>query len=707
MASDYHKDEELLWGTAKTGGRYALDGLWRLTKWGLGKFGITISWKYILIGLAVLLFFALILAGYASIVNFSQGISEPYEIWDNESFNGIDADVNNAAYVRQLIVDGYVDTTQGAMGMIEYQDTYDILTAVMERETAQTEEITICYEYEEWERVLTGEGEYTNEIGQWNNTGNRGESQKTLQRNDLEAEGGDSAYSNSYMLRWQPILVLCIMRAQHEGGNWGYDSWETVDESYNDYFLTDEMINECIAVFDYEFAYYFDFFGQTTNETIKDFYKFEDFYSYRVVDGRLTDTQGVTALHHMPVSAPAYVKSSFITINYNLEDSKLETRTLQYTPHKFLTELEEAAGGTFNQQEFLMMLEALPGTEDLVEEYRMIFELAETYSEDDVVPKVTEDLLYTIYVNTFYFNEDMWDLGDGYFQIYVPTYSRIVIDKDGNEVLVVDEANTWVSFPLVADDRSFIIKDGDYVLNEEYNERTGEYSGELSMCLDSHTHYTQINNNGCKKALLKAQEELNVYLPAVLSIICQEGAAKPDNKSGINGNYLNITANGTEKENGWFFQFKDNPHMFVSYKKMAVSQGLATWTDVDGDNEIDAGEVVGTAELNAEYGSVEGYCLYYSIKSFILGNYVKPGIQDTNVPRQDTLFEFSWWYGSNSDSETITHGSVIDNARLTHCYCPWWDDRAFDSSDHHRGGWSANCAEELLRLEEIIGGMRM
>lgn len=694
MASEYHKDEERLLGAAKTGGRLALDGLWKLTKWGLGQLGIVVSWKVILVILAIVLVFAIILVGYASIVNFSQGVSEPYEIWDNDSFEGITADVNNAEYVRQLIIDGYVDTTQGAMGMIEYKDIYDILTAVMEKETAQSEKITIGYEYEEWERVLTGEGEYSNEIGQWNNTGNKVECERTLQRNDLDAEGSSNVYSNAYMLRWQPILVLCIMRAQHEGGNWGYDTWESVDESYDDYFLTDEMIDECIAVFDYEFAYYFDFFGQTTNETIKDFYKFEDFYSYRVVDGRLSDTQGTAALHHIPVSAPAYVKSSFITITYNLEDSKLETRTVQYTPHKFLEELEDAAGGSFDQQEFLMLLGALPGTEELVEEYRMIFEMADTYTTDEVVPKTTENLLYTIYVNTFYFSEEMWDLEDGYFQIYVPTYVRMV----GGEP-VTSTADTWVSFPLVSDSRSMVIIDYNYYLSED------EIRNDI---LETHSNFSQINNDECVKALYKVQYDYNIYLPAVLAIVEQEGAAQPNNGSGKHFNYFNITASDSQIEKGWYFNFPNNSHNFLDYREMALDLGWATYTDTNNNEEIDPGEVVAVEEIANEYGSIEGYCLYLSIANFICQNYVKPSIPDSSVPRQDTLFEFCWWYGSNSDSEGITHGAVIDNARLTHCYCPWWADRAFnDEYNYHAGGWSSKCGTAMMRYESNIMGGRM
>ncbi len=674
MANNFHDDETLLMGALRMGGRFALDGVWKFGKWVLGQFGIVVSWKFVLVAIIILLVLGTIFAGYASIVTFSQGVADADEIWNNDSYEQIDKDLNNAEYVRKLIMDGDVDTTKGAMGMVEFQDLYDILTAVTERENAKDEEITIEYESEIWERVLDGEGEYSNEIGQWDNTGDKETSNRTLHRNDLEAEGGNTVYSNSYMLRWQPVLVLCIMRAQHEAGNWGYDEWVGEGElDYNDYFLTDEMIADCIAVFDYEFMYYFDFFGQTTTESIKDSYKFDDLYSYYVLDGRLSDTQGRTALHHVPVSAPAYVRNSYITITYNLEEAKIETRTLRYTPHKFMAELEAAAGGSFNKDEFLMMLSALPGTEDLVEEYSKIFAMVDMYETDADVPMADEDLLYTIYVNTYYFGGEFGDLSGEYFYIQVPSHTTV--DGNGNEKF--HQADIRVGFPVEAATRVILCQTGspdapgvgDYMTIEEIEyaiSRWADYS------------YYEINTEAHAKALYKIQNETGLYIPAVLAIIRQEGAANKGNIGAQHGNYFNFKPSASQRENGWYYiaQTKLGPMEFFDVKAM--------------------GEALYTEEELSEYGGIDGWCLYYVLNRQIYTNYVSKG--------QDTLFEFCWWYGSMDTG--VTPGGAVDNALLSHCFCPWWEDYAFGEQDLG-GGWSAKCTEYMKEIESNVGGRRM
>lgn len=676
MASNYHGDEHLLAGALRTGGRLAADGVWKLTKWGLGQVGIVISWKVILVVVIIILIIATIFAGYASIVTFSQGVGDASEIWDNDSYQAIEKDVNNAEYIKQLIVDGMVDTTQGAMGMVEFQDLYDILTAVTDRETANTEEITIEYESEIWTRVLDGEGEYSNEFGQWDNTGEKETSNKTLVRNDLEAEGGNSAYSNSYMLRWQPILVLCIMRAQHEAGNWGYDEWVGEGElDYNDYFLTDEMIDECIAVFDYEFGYYFDFFGQMTHETVKSSYKFDDFYSYRILDGRLSDTQGNTALRHVPVSAPAYVRNSYITIHYNLEDAKLETRTLRYTPHKFISKLEAAAGGHFDETEFLMLLSALPGTEDLVEEYRMIFTLADTYATDDDIPETEEALLYTIYVNTYDHGGGQGDIQGEYFSIMVPSYEKGGVVHEGMEAV----------FPHYSYDRKLLCQPD---ASGNYTPGVGDCmtEEEIAACIEMYEESSFYEIQGLEKAFLKLQEDTHVYIPAVLAIIKQEGAAKKGNSGAKHGNFFNYTPTEAQITSGWYYTVNTSfgPRNFLDVQAMLAAEGY-------------------TDENCEDYGGLKGYCLYYVVKKQIVTNYINKG--------QDSLFFFCWWYSGKyeQDGRIIEKGDTVTNEWLSHCYCPWWDDSAWGYSVgglNNGGGWSGRCTEYMIDFERRAGDIR-
>ena len=306
-----------------------------------------------------------------------------------------DTVANDTERFRQLIVDGKISFDNFNMGAWDSDDFVKVLDAVIEVEEEHTKEVSITYESQMWEKLEVVEGaseldltkEYaegdivSTPYGCFEFIGIK-ENEVTYSRrwiepasNSLDAVGGDV-----YQLRWQPIVVCCMMRSMQESGHWGYgENYYNLDElahatgeEVSEFYLTEEMINECIACFDFEYNYYFNPLERRDTD-----YSYEEAgeYVYNFYDER-TDERGAMLspgscvyVTRLPVIAPKKIYSPYITYNYtvNYETAIIESRSVSYTPYAFQAQLEKACGGTFNESMFLYLLYKLPGTEDFGE----------------------------------------------------------------------------------------------------------------------------------------------------------------------------------------------------------------------------------------------------------------------------------------------------------------------------------------------------
>ncbi len=591
-----------------------------------------------------------------------------------------DTVVNDAERFRQLIVDGKVSFDDFNMGAWDSDDFIKVLDAVIEVEEEHTKEVTIAYESQMWEKLENDSSAAELDVSQEYVEGDIvstpygcfmyvgiKENEVTYSRRWIEPAAGtlDAVGGDVYQLRWQPIVVCCMMRSMQESGHWGYgESYYDINELANasgsevsEFYLTEEMINECIACFDFEYNYYFN--PLERRDTV---YTYEEageyvynFYDERVdVRGAMLSPGSYAYVTRLPVIAPKKIYSPYITYNYtvNYETAIIESRSVSYTPYAFQAQLEEACGGTFNESMFLYLLAQLPGTEDLVETYSYIFDLKDTYEADvDITPMIQ------------YEDSRVPSLG-AQFGITSAGDSNIVIDPslmDGDFYVYVDDSAYGDKYTgyYYFDDECL----RDILIQEEWERMSISQIREL---LRKYFGGSVVDDDGCAEGLYYAQEEYGISVCALLGIMRQEGSYNTHHGRD-HYNYFSFTASESDITNG---------NYYTTQKK---DGSLRYWCDMGlkYENEFNAQSRIST---------LEGYCIYQTCGRIYRTYYVNR--------TQTNFYYFCWWKGN----APIEPYSTITRETCGYCYCPFFDDPGWveridsDGRIVWEGGWTGRVA---------------
>ncbi len=410
--------------------------------------GVAIGWKVILILLIVVLVIVILYFLISAIIRLSRELRQvqenPVPISDIDQG---DRTVNNAEYVLRLMEEGYISLETSEVGAFDDDYARQVLEAVAEEQESRGDHINVSYEGIPWILVEDANGRtladlrreirergdtppdyyedssgetYTNAFGTWQeSTLDPIQLHIVLSRRDIETTHFTADYfADPYELRWQPVYVLCAMRVSGVAGAWGLSETDedgnpvalSVDRmaegDVGDYFLKEEDITECINCFKPNFRY-------TWNPLEEDLdgaeFTFDDvrMRAYLERDGRESPTSlgGRAYVYHIPSVAASSVDLGYRRIEFNIEEIngeyQITSRTIYETPEEWLVRLNQAAGGYFSEARFLYLLAKLPGTEDMVEEYRAIFAAEDSRRADYTVDGCVGAFLRNSSINPF------------------------------------------------------------------------------------------------------------------------------------------------------------------------------------------------------------------------------------------------------------------------------------------------------------------
>lgn len=209
-----------------------------------------------------------------------------------------------------------------------------------------------------------------------------------LYRSDVEKELSMDG-KGVFDIRWQDILVVCAMAARDNMGEYelrnddrDIDATNLDDLNLSEYFLTNEEIDEIIDIFYYQFDYWYDPIASS-----KTYYKFKSFINlasaYRLeVEYESENTQYLNPTtgdydqyteykritRRVPAAAPREIHNGYIRYTYNYVNGVCTSRDKLVVPNEFVSACSEHTDD-FDMDEFVELLELLPGTDDLVEYY--------------------------------------------------------------------------------------------------------------------------------------------------------------------------------------------------------------------------------------------------------------------------------------------------------------------------------------------------
>lgn len=426
---------------------------------GASSGGVAAVLPYILIAVLILI---VILAFFSTYDNFSSEIEagiarllgDSYATMSREEVNAlIQEDIQDAGDLAYWVDNGYMDLTT-AFGVLDRADVLSILNYVSDYDAARWQYVDIHHDHCFWEvselstttnnysydfeshgvgmiRLGSGDDVYSELFsgstyeGYCFSVNADGSCSAfmghTVHRSYVETETNENGL-NRFSLRWQPVFVLCVMKAMQDTGQWGAseeirsDVLAGAENGYDDYFLDDWDIDACCDVFAYRFSYYYDVVTAAVEDGVYDYY-YDDMgayswvyydiledcdagalelwypgYTYSVGDRTLLSNNILSEPAYyrtcrVPASAPNIIKNSYETISYRVDTAEylfnsldeeaggvIVGRTVYSTPHAFVDACEAATDGAFDFSMFIAMLDALPGTDDLVPQYRQLYE---------------------------------------------------------------------------------------------------------------------------------------------------------------------------------------------------------------------------------------------------------------------------------------------------------------------------------------------
>lgn len=322
-------------------------------------------------------------------------------------------------YIIEAINDGSIDISTQTTGAISEKDFLFALETISNEEKEREKGASITYEIEHWKLLSSAASEiskqedYDDFVSSNGNTWRYSESTESdeiiINRSDISIDSMDDCQT-----RWQPIIALMILRTQNEASHWGTYNNSDFDVSLDDvseYFITRDMIRECYECFDYDISYYYDPIEVMRD---KEYIEMSDMrnQSYFYVDERDNEDVTEAIVYKQPAMAPHSIRGPYCDITYVTSDGVINAATVKYHYEDWKDSLTAAAGGYFDENEFLFILSLLPATEDLSEEYREIFENAKEDSDESYTYSDFKCCGVTV-------PETIFDIIDGYLTKHV------------------------------------------------------------------------------------------------------------------------------------------------------------------------------------------------------------------------------------------------------------------------------------------------
>ena len=190
---------------------------------------------------------------------------------------------------------------------------------------------------------------------------------------DNEREGG-GLYEDVFYMKWQPVVALCCMYIQANSENWGTYGWEEGMEQ--SYYLSDAEIDAIIDIFAYEYTYVRDItrsnhiMSMAFDSLLRD-------GSCAFLLSTATEPEGKgykRTTRRIPCIAPAYIRNTYITYQYNYETKEdgsreLISRTYTANPKK-LVDAFYGLVEDFSPQRYVYILGQLPMSEAVSSYYK-------------------------------------------------------------------------------------------------------------------------------------------------------------------------------------------------------------------------------------------------------------------------------------------------------------------------------------------------
>ena len=527
-------------------------------------------------------------------------------------------------------------------------------------------------------------------------------------RKNIDSTSQLPAAEDIFYLRWQPIVVLCNLYIQANHKNWGTynDAWELGASSVEDtllekewqeenYYLSDEQIEEVLSIYTYEYAYESDYtndtwrnlWGLINNKILfGDFKRGKSAYKINISESVKDEKLGVVSrvTQYVPMIAPTYVRNSYIDFTYHytvLEngDQELTQRTITVSPVSLINKMKELAPH-MTEGLFLESLKLLPGAADLVSFYRdTIFAMEKN---GQIINDVTDSEWECPVIGTIVSNRDNTVTGGGdvinrvegsaYIHLYPSdgwngnsVYLRPApwIMEEGSDYGIYEITGAALS-PLTSPDnatKSQIV----YFLKNYRFDSDGKTRRNCPLFASEQAIFDTA------ECLLSFQEKTGASISGLFGIIIQEGGFRSSTLGKENWNFFSYTAGSSWQYN----TVEYNGHRFRDYK--------------------DKYEKIGSAYQTLAVGAFEEQ-LY-----LVYDNYWNKG--------QDTYYKMVWNNTDVSDRSGIYAG-------IRHSYCPPWQDKSMPfSADSHVGsiyywkgattknvGWVNRCGAERLKVLDFM-----
>jgi len=476
--------------------------------------------------------------------------------------------------------------------------------------------------------------------------------------NDPDEVGEDIFYLN-----WQPILVLCSMCIQDNLDKIG--TYNEVDEDGESYYLSNEQIDEIIALIAYDYTYYQDY-CQTLATLLYYDYVNERPSGYRLEVSE-EENSAFRIIKRIPAIAPKEIKNSYLSYTYTYEllpngYHYLKERTCTVDATRFVTACEEIMP-SFNGDLFVQKLSYLPQTMELVSYYRdFILKRARTgeiytntVTDPDICPSIgvmvsnPKNLSNDLFDEFIYGDSEIdWEAGamewDGQSHI-VPLYAI-----DGwNQIYVrpgewiVEEGNSYGSYAVYEDAmKSLTVSDGFTLEEITYLFQSGGFREKYA---NSPLFASEQAVKDTAQCFYDYQERTGTSICGLLGIMRQEGGfSSAITRNGWN--YFNIKASGEQPKTSYTNASGVVKHTdFRNYKAEYESSGTGTYA---------------TAAVNALAAQMD----------WINRNYWQKG--------QNSYYLMVWNGYRTGDPEHAYES-------ISHSYCPPWDDTAMPySNDSYR-----------------------
>ncbi len=510
------------------------------------------------------------------------------------------------------------------------------------------------------------------------------ENEKVMMYEDSIKGEVDEMGFDRFVMRWQMALGLMEMIGYNQYDTWG-DEADTLgggktpvegnyarENSTNDYYLSDDIIEQVINHFSYTYEWWWDCYPTDENdEPVSRSYKYPDFeYIGYTLDFKEMETlfpeEGDEAyIHKIPAAAPKVITNGWETIEYIYEDSEDEYsskictgRNVYWDAKKFYNWIIEIAP-EFDWEWYIETVEMMPGSTnsvDIIKKLYMVYQMQEAEGTDEPILMVEGEDCPQVGVR----------LGDKIGEEIAtpePDYDFGDIDyAHGNFDFVYVKAHKmckstgWVAIPEGA---HAILTESDNLSLEEI-ERIMAYFQD---------RYDSGGTGAYKGAWMTAADELYAWqsstgysITGMLAIWMSEGG--PSSRAGKDhwnfGNY--VAGDG-------------DPYYLLG------SSGYH-WKDIKA--------------MKPNFGDAVTYQL-----DDIARRYWQRG--------QNTYYSMSWWCGDHEYSAQSEEEAEFQFTQLSHCYCPYWDDQATvaheeKSIDPAYRGWCGNNALNRETLLSIAHG---